>query len=153
MDGNPLSKLADIDLPPAPDWQPFITGAAVGVVAVLLVLGGTIYLWRRRRRASAAPAAPRRALGRFEQLARLWRDKRLDDRETSYRLAALLRLSLAVEQLDERCPAVLVRHREQWDATVALLQRLRYQRSPSARLREEDFQHIRQWLETAARQP
>ncbi len=151
MVDDPLAKLADIELPAPPHWQPLLIGIAAALTAIILAAGLGLHLWRRQRRDAASPA--RRALAQVDALLGKWRSGQLGDREASYRLAALLRMGLGLEQLDVHCPATLSRDRQQWGLTVAALQRLRYEATPAAKLREEEFARIRTWIAAAAAQP
>lgn len=146
MGDDPLSRLADIDLPTPPDWQPLTT--ALGAAAVLAAAVGWLMwrLWRRhgQRRTESPPG--RRAVDRVDAVRGRWEAGEIDDREASYRLASALRLGLGLDQLDARCPPGLAGEETQWGGTVAALGRLRYEPSSAARLRPEDFARIRQWL-------
>lgn len=151
MGDDPLSRLADIDLPGPPDWQPVLTALGAAVVLAPAMVWVTWHLWRRVPRRGAAPAAER-AAARLDALRRRWEGGEIDDREASYRLAALLRLGLGMDQLDGHCPPALTADRTQWAKTVAALGRLRYEPSPAARLQAEDFARIKTWV-TAAGAP
>lgn len=151
MGSDPLSRLADIDLPAPPDWQPLLL--AVGLTVVLLPLSLWLgrrlwHRWRERRMSAA-----QQALREIDPLLCHWQRREIDDREAGYRLAALLRLGLGMDQVDEHCPPPLSRHRAQWGETIGTLQRVRYQATPSSRLRPEDFMRVRQWLTAAGRPP
>lgn len=149
--GDPLKRLADIDLPAPPHWQPVLAGLAAA--AVLIPAFGWLAwrAWRRRGGPRTGPSAPRRAAARIDAARRCWEDGEIDDREASYRLACALRLGLGMDQLEGRCPPALAAHRTQWNTTVAALARLRYEPAPAARLRAEDFARIKDWLERAGR--
>ena len=149
MGDDPLTRLADIELPAAPDWQPLMLTTAL---AVLLVVATGWWLWRMVRR-SRAGTAPRRSAGaHVDTLLQHWQSASMDDREASYHLANTQRLGLGLDQLDSRCPAALAGCEDQWQATLALLQRLRYQRAPNAQLSSDDFLRIRQWVTLAQQQ-
>lgn len=151
MGDDPLARLADIELPAPPHWQPWITGMAVAVTVIAVASGLGIYLWRRRREKAVSPTQG--ALAQIDALLSDWRGGRLDDREASYRLAALLRLGLGLEQLDVHCPATLAGDKQQWGRTVAALQRLRYEQAPAVTLQEEEFARIKAWIATSANPP
>ncbi|MFQ5489026.1 MAG: hypothetical protein ACE5ET_11360, partial [Gammaproteobacteria bacterium] len=86
-----LQRLADIEPPPAPDWHPLLLASGVLLLLALLTLA-----WHLAHR----PLTPRRAaLKRLRHLERRWRQDRCNERETAYRLAAILRLGLGLEQL------------------------------------------------------
>ncbi len=130
-----LQRLADIAPPPAPDWRPLLL--AGGVLLALLLLTLAWYLARR-------PQTPRRAaLKRLRLLERQWRQGRCNERETAYRLAAILRLGLGLEQLQAAPEA---RHEGEWRQFVAQLDELRYQAQPRRRLSSELFNKARRWL-------
>jgi len=148
MGDDPLTRLADIELPAPPHWQPLLTGIAAALVAFALALWLGLRLWRRYRADTASP--PQRALAQIDGLLGDWRHGHIDDREASYRLAALLRLGLGLEQLDVHCPAALSRDKLQWGHTVAALQHLRYEATPAMRLHEEEFVRVKEWISAAA---
>ncbi len=100
---RPISRLADIELPGPPDWQPVLTALGAAVVLAPAIVWLTWHLWRRVHRRGAAPAAAR-AAARLDALRRRWEGGEMDDREASYRLAALLRLGLGLDQLDGTAP-------------------------------------------------
>lgn len=151
MGDDPLARLADIELPAPPHWQPWITGMAAAVTVIAAVAGLGIYLWRRRGTTSISPR--QQTLTQIDGLLQAWRRAQLDDREASYRLAALLRLGLGLEQLDVHCPAALSHDKQQWGRTVTALQRLRYEQTPAAPLQEEEFARVKAWIATASRPP
>lgn len=151
MGDDPLARLADIELPAPPHWQPWITGMAAALTVIAVVSGLGAYLWRRQRAATVSPQ--RQALSQLDALLNDWRSGRLDDREASYRLAALLRLGLGLDQLGVHCPAALADDKQQWGRTVTALQRLRYEKAPNTPLQEEEFAHVKAWIAAATRPP
>lgn len=152
MGNDPLSRLADIDLPAPPDWQPWLLGAGAVLVLTPPALWLGWRLWRRLTRRRASRIAPRLAAAQIDGLLHRWREGGIDDREAGYRLAAVLRLGLGMDQLDERCPTALAAYRGQWAETVAALSRLRYRATPAGGLRTDDFLRIKGWL-TASSDP
>ena len=151
MVDDPLDKLADIELPAPPHWQPLLTGIAAALVIIASAAWLGLRLWRRHRTAAMSPT--QRALAHIDALLGEWQRGLMDDREASYRLAALLRLGLGLAQLDVHCPTPLSRDKLQWSRTVAALQRLRYEAAPAVRLEEEEFARIKAWIAAAAAQP
>lgn len=144
MGGNPLNRLADIDLPAPPDWQPLLTalGAAIVLAAALAWLA-----WRLWRHPGAPP--PRQAAAQIDAVRRRWETGQIDDREASYRLASAIRLGLGMDQLDEHCPPALAAQAAQWRTIMTRLTALRYEPRPAARLRAEDFADLKTWLSAA----
>lgn len=137
-----VTAMADIALPPAPDWRPIIAVAAL--VVLTLALAGWVALRRRARRAPAPDQAE--AVARLDRLRQAWLDRELDEREAGYRLATLLRLGLGLHQLRPEGPPPACGDTREWADTVALLQRLRYRRHPDTALSREVFERARRWL-------
>lgn len=130
-----LQRLADIEPPPAPDWHPLLLTGAIFLVLALLPL-----VWRFARR---TPAPRRTALQRLRQLERQWRQGCCSERETAYRLAAILRLGLELESL--RTTSEPARGRE-WQQFIEQLDELRYRPQSTGRLSTELFHKARRWL-------
>ncbi len=130
-----LQRLADIEPPPAPDWQPtLLTGGALFLVLALLLVA-----WRLARR----PQSPQRtALQRLQYLERQWQQGRCSERETAYRLAAILRLGLGLASLQTTPDP---RHGREWQQLIQQLDELRYQPQPP-RLTATLFHSARRWL-------
>lgn len=143
MNGDGIvTAMADIALPPAPDWRPFLA------VAALVVLGFALAGWlalRRRARRGLAPVQAE-AVTRLDRLRQAWLDRELDEREVAYRLATLLRLGLGVPQLQPDGPPPACANSREWADTVALLQHLRYRRHPDTGLSRAIFERARRWL-------
>ncbi len=152
-DTGTLSRLADIELPAAPDWQPFIIAAAV-IIAITLILTAAWLAWRSRKhstgnRQTATPIAT--AQTRLEQIRMDWQAGKMDDREAAYRLATLLRLGLGLPQLTSECPAHLAANQTAWRDMLHLFEQLRYQQAPQVTLTLEVFQRAKNWLASAGR--
>lgn len=135
-------QLAGIELPPEPNWWPLIWTVA-GLVTVLLTIG--LLIWRKNKvssRKTLADEAPQR----LKQIRQQWQSGELDQRNTAYQLATLLRLGLGLKQLDHNTPEQLADQQQQWQTTIKQLQQLRYQPDSNARLNEETFTTIHHWL-------
>lgn len=147
-DAETLSRLADIELPAAPNWQPLvITVAVIATLTAILIAARLVWRSRRRRaddRQTATPLAM--AQTRLEQTRRNWQAGEIDDREAAYRLATLLRLGLGLPQLPHEHPAHIPVAPSEWREITQLLERLRYQQSSQERLSPEMFQHLGRWL-------
>lgn len=140
------ARLADIELPPQPDWWPLI-GTLAAVTGLALFLG----LWWWRRAPTARLAATPEAIRRLDQLQRDWQGGALETREAAYQLATLLRLGLGLRQLGPQPPPHLAEEQPQWQGTLKLLEQLRYRPASPARLTEQTFAQVRAWLEQGAR--
>ena len=154
-------QLADVELPPAPDWQPLTIAAAV-VIAAILLAAIVIRLRSRRKNSNNASDTRREALHQLQLLQQQWQQNEVDDRDTAYRLATLLRLGLELNQLTDTPPPALANKQQQWQERVRLLTRLRYQHNDKQQhskeprhsgLRRNDdelsaeiFSQIEQWL-------
>ncbi len=152
-DTGTLSRLADIELPAAPDWQPLIIAAAF-IIAITVILTAAWLVWRSRKRntdnrQTATPLAT--AQTRLEQTRMDWQAGKMDDREAAYRLATLLRLGLGLPQLTPECPSHLATDQAAWRDTLCLFEQLRYQQTPQATLTLEVFQRAKNWLANVER--
>ena len=129
-----LQRLADIEPPPPPAGHPLLFSAGLA-----LILLGLLWIGRRMRR----PLPPRRAaLRRLRQLERQWREGQWNDRETAYRLAAILRLGL------EDGPSCASRAQE-WQHLMTQLAALRYPSTPRGAVSEALFHSARRCLQQA----
>ncbi|MEQ6340796.1 MAG: DUF4381 family protein [Gammaproteobacteria bacterium] len=147
-DTGTLSRLADIELPAAPDWQPFIIAAAA-IVAITAILIAAWLAWRSRKRRAGnrQPATPlATAQTRLEQTRMEWQAGKMVDREAAYQLATLLRLGLGLPQLTPECPAHFSADQTAWRDTLHLFEQLRYQQAPQVTLTLEVFQRAKNWL-------
>ncbi|MDX1251477.1 MAG: DUF4381 family protein [Gammaproteobacteria bacterium] len=147
-DAETLNRLADIELPAAPDWQPLVIAVAViATLTVILIAARLVWRARRRRaddRQTATPLAM--AQTRLEQTRRDWQVGEIDDREAAYQLATLLRLGLGLPQLPHEYPAHIPVAPSEWQEITQLLERLRYQQTSQERLSPEMFQLLGRWL-------
>jgi len=139
-----LSRLADVELPPAPDWTP--TWFALGGVVVFGALTIAFFVRRRhrreQRRATSVPGAEAQA--RVDALHDAWSRGEIAPRTAAYRLAAVLRLALGLRQLDAHSPPSGIEARE-WAVTLERLRASRYERHPIA-LETELFTRIASWI-------
>lgn len=141
-----LNRLADIDLPAAPDWQPWIIAAAMIVLVLALVVAGW-YVRHHRARGLASTMIARSAMAqqRVEQVRAGWLSGTISDREAAYRLATLLRLGLGLPQLTPDRPPVAA-EQSVWRETIHLFEQLRYQPTARQSLSPEVFQRVEHWL-------
>ncbi|MFZ5593640.1 MAG: DUF4381 family protein [Pseudomonadota bacterium] len=146
-DTETLSRLADIELPAAPDWQPLVIAAAIITLIVILIAARLV--WRSRKRGGGDRQTVTHlvmAQARLEQTHRDWQTGKIDDREAAYRLATLLRLGLGLSQLPHERPAHIPVASSEWREITQLLERLRYQQTSQERLSPEIFQRLGCWL-------
>jgi len=133
-DTDIIAQLADIQPPPAPESGTWI---AV-IVTALAVTMALIYLYRYRLRDRPAQPVSQNvrvaALERLDQLEQEWLDGQVDDRQTAFLLATLLRLGLDQAQWPSTVDTT-IEDRALWDT----LSKLRYERTPSAALKQEVF--------------
>ncbi len=142
-------QLADVELPPAPDWQPLIVAAIVVVIALLLAVA-VIYLHSRRKHSGNGSDATREALHQLQQLQLEWQQQKVDDHDAAYRLATLLRLGLELNQLSETPPPSLTDQKTQWQMLLQQLAQLRYTATNSHQpLTTDAFSQVEQWLKQA----
>lgn len=147
-DAETLSRLADIELPAAPDWQPLVIAAAA-IITLMVILIAARLVWRSRKRRggdrqTATPLVMAQA--RLEQTRRDWQAGAIDDREAAYRLATLLRLGFGLPQLLHERPAHPPVAPSEWREITQLLERLRYQQTSQEHLSPEMFQRLGCWL-------
>lgn len=153
MNPEPISQLADVDLPLPPQWMPWL------VALISLVMIGIFLVWlalrlaRTPRQAGAEhtiAANPEQAL---EQLLSQWHRNEISAREMAYRLATLLRLGLQLPQLESRPPGCIASHRERWPKLIRDLSAMRYQSVANRELHPEVLPLIRTWLREARARP
>jgi len=140
-------QLAGIELPPEANWWPLIW-TVTGLVITLTIIG--LIIWKKNQVHSSKNLADQ-APQRLKQIQQQWQSGELDQRNTAYQLATLLRLGLGLKQLDQHTPAQLADQQIEWQATIQRLQMLRYQADSRARLDEETFTIIQGWLKMAAK--
>jgi hypothetical protein len=138
-----LARLADVELPPAPDWRPYVIAAAALVV---LALAATALLLLLRRRAVSRRRVPPPfdARQRVVELQQAYVRGEVTERDAAYRLATILRLGLGLSQLEESAPPAQV-DREHWARILRRLAHARYTRQtrpPDS----EDFAAVIDWL-------
>ena len=141
-------QIADVELPPQPDWQPLVTTIIVVTIAVVLA-ALVIRLRSRRKGPNKISDTKREAIYQLQKLHRQWQAHEVDDHDAAYRLATLLRLGLELSQLTDTPPSKLQIEQNQWRDTIQLLTRLRYQQSgteKSVNLSSETFIQIEEWL-------
>lgn len=137
-----LQGMADIDLPPAPDWQPWL----LTLIALIMLAASALLLWRRRRKAVPLPAvgdhcAEHSAIEVLRALRQRWRGGDIDTRETAYRIATVLRRGLMLRRLQPQAPPATVSAAE-WQALLAHLAALRYRPQCNAAIDETLFARI-----------
>lgn len=154
-----LATLADIELPAPPAYGsiPSASGTLLVLTGLLVLAAALGVAWRIRRRGrrpGAAPVAPetpdRQALIRLETLRAAWEGGRLDDRETGFRLCALLRIGLGLAQLRPTEPPASA-DRAQWRQVIDTLQAVRYP-ADHTRMTAAVFEQAGDWLAQAARE-
>lgn len=145
-----LQKLADVIPPAAPaDTAGGWLGAAVAAVILAAVAGA--WRWRRQRAARPAHLAPRLAAQtQLQNLRAQWQAKTIDDRDAAYRLAALLRLGLALPHLPEAPPPAAADDVALWRETLRQLRELRYTAGGAPPLSASLFDHAQRWLAAEA---
>ncbi len=147
----PLQQLADIELPPAPQWQSVFTVTGL----ITLVVGAIMWrIWlaiKNRRQATTNRVSHRadNPLDKLEEIRQYWKDGQIDARETAYRLAALIRVALGLPQLTANCPDVVTTSRDHWPKTIDILTRARYRPVSDIQLSPATFDRIRYWLDDA----
>ena len=152
-----LNALADIEGPTPPDWQPVITGTLI--IAALLI--GAI-IWLLRKQKNTPPPAPDKrnrdshpiSLAtinqRIDQLHKSWAQGQLDDRETSYQLAALIRHGLQLNQYSQATNSRI--NLNEWQPILQTMTALRYQPQSTVALNQTTFATIKTWLNHSASQ-
>ena len=148
-EGVALSQLADILPPPVPSGPNWMLLAQIGIVCLITAL---ILVWFIKKRFSRrAVSSAREAVQRLATLREAWRSHTISDREAAYRLAALLRLGLALPQLNARKRPAFVQDETLWRETLDQLHTLRYRNQPVVALSAECFEHTERWLLAAQR--
>jgi len=146
-----LNKMADIELPAPPDWQPFIIVAAgVMLLIVLAVVLIARRIYKNNKTGTAESGIGRLGKKVLDEIEDQWSAGRIDDREASYRLATLLRLGLGLPQLNLACPSGLIDDTHTWEQTIQLFHQLRYRKITASRLSTDDFRNVRIWLTLTA---
>lgn len=149
MNPEPISQLADVELPLPPDWTPWLAAGT----AMLCI--GAILFWlalrmvrtpQRGLRQQDIATSPEQEL---ERLLSQWHGNQLSAREMAYRVATLLRLGLELPQLDAQPPACIVSYRERWPELIRSLAAMRYQPTPPGSLHSDMVVVVRTWLQEA----
>lgn len=139
-----LSKMADIELPAPPDWQPVL----FVIITLTLLLAAGLIVWRsiRHNKTPTSHANIKQSDEVLEELRQQWSAGHITDREASYRLSTLLRLSLGLPQLSTACPANITNDAAVWEKTIRHLHYLRYGKTVQEKLSSEDFNNAGKWL-------
>ena len=149
-EGVALSQLADILPPPAPggpDWMLLILAGVVCIVAA------AVLIWFRKKHHSQRINLPaREARRRLVTLRSAWQSHTISDREAAYRLATLLRLGLALPQLNPQLRPNAVGDDASWRETLLQLHALRYRDQAELSLSSQCFERAARWLRAAQRQ-
>ncbi len=145
-----LNRLADIELPAPPDWQPLLITSGI-ITACLLAIVTWLYIRRRK-----TPHADNKVTGyaspaltaqiKLQQLINNWQSHAISEREAAYQLTTLLRLGMNLPQFTPDCPAHLASEQQAWHETAMICTSLRYQKTSTIRLSLEIFQRAEQWL-------
>lgn len=144
-----LQKLADVIPPAAPDDTAGWLGATA--VAAIVATAAGAWLWRRKRPARPVDLSPR--LAAQTQLLHLrahWEAKSIGDRDAAYRLAAILRLGLALPHLPDAPPPAAADEAALWRETLRQLRELRYTATGAPPLSASLFDHAQRWLAAEA---
>ena len=149
-EGVALSRLADILPPPAPGGPNWMLLSIVAIFC-LVSMAALVWFWQRHRSQQKNLPA-REARRRLAALRNAWQSHTLSDRETAYHLATLLRLGLALPQLNAQDRPNMVEDDAAWRETLEQLHALRYRAQPGSSLSSQCFEHAARWLAAAQRQ-
>ncbi len=139
-----LIRMADIEVPPPPDWAPVLLyGMLIILLLVLAIAIALAWWWRKTARAQQRPVTQQElsAQHKLEMLQAQWQSGSLPDREAAYRLATILRLGLGLSQLTANCPKHLCHNKKAWLSAIAFLDNIRYQKQTTAPITLELFEH------------
>lgn len=143
-----LATLADIILPPPPDWHSFWLITAIMLAVLALVIAALYFYVRKSRlRQRAAPSSP---LNELATLEKQWRDGVLPTRETAYRLATLLRVGMGIPQLTRHPPLAFASQDSRWETLIRALEHIRYAPHNST-FDTQWFDWTREWLDSLER--
>ncbi len=142
-----LAALADIEIPAPP--APATPLLALSVLILILAAAALWLLLSRRRKPPQTPTPhpstlADEALRRLDALHEEWRAGKTEDRETAYRLCALLRIGMTLHRLDPALPPACAPAAE-WSACLHALRRPRYSAHGGA-IDAAVFESIRHWL-------
>lgn len=144
-----LQKLADVIPPAAPDDTTWWLG--VSAVVVIVATAAAAVLWWRKWPARAVALSPHiAAQTQLQQLRTSWEAKTIGDRDAAYRLAAILRLGLALPQLSDAPPLAAADDAALWRETLRQLRELRYTAASAAPMSAAIFDHAHRWLAAEA---
>ena len=135
-------QLADIELPPEPNWWPLIWI----VLGFLLIQTLFTVIMFKKRRSAANKTLPDDAQQRLQQIQQQWQHDELNSRDAAYQLATALRLGLGLKQLKQTPPEFLSDQKTQWQNVIKQLQQLRYENHCDASLDDDIFSAIQRWL-------
>lgn len=143
-----LATLADILLPPPPDWHSFWLFTAITLAVLALVIAALfLYIRKSRLRTRAASNSPLHELANIEKQ---WRDGVLPTRETAYRLATVLRVGMGIQQLTRQPPVAFASQSSRWETLIRALEQIRYAPHNST-LDTQWFDWTREWLASLER--
>ena len=135
-------QLADIELPPEPNWWPLIW------IALIFLLIQTLFtvIMLKKRKSAAHKAQPDKAQQRLQKIQQQWKNGELNAHDTAYQLATVLRLGLGLKQLKQTPPEFLSDQKTQWQSVIKKLQQLRYKNKCNVTLDDDIFSSIQRWL-------
>lgn len=136
-------KMADIEMPPAVDWQPLII--TVAIMLTLSILAFVIYR-ANKHQVRQENQIGKQALSELNKLQQQWQQKTINDQNTAYRLCALLRLGLQQQQITTTPPQQLAKYAQQWRTTIKQLEQLRYTPKAQHCISTKTFEQIQHWL-------
>jgi hypothetical protein len=134
-----LQGLVDIEPPPPPPSGPAIGPIAIGIPLVLAVA----LLWVQRH------SARTRALRELRQLRRLHTGRKIAQRDTAFRLTAILRLGLSTSRIlpDRLPPGCSINSHDRWKNFAEELRHARFsQASATARELDTLIAEAKHWL-------
>ncbi|MFQ5469919.1 MAG: hypothetical protein ACE5EH_06370 [Gammaproteobacteria bacterium] len=156
LDNNPelLHRLADIEMPTAPDLPGLFLSV---VIAGAFTTCALVYWFMRKRKIRRSPqkhnyCTYEEAISRLDDIHHQWKSGSLNQRDTAFQIATLLRLAFNLPQLYSAQPHILNNLQVEWQSTINCLSSLRYPKKPCTTLSESIFTDIREWLEKAEHQ-
>ena len=147
-----LSQLADIELPTS---EPSTASTIWLLTGAFIILAFVAYVFWRKHQAPQYNGDSAIAVEKLSQLHHQWRDGSISNRETAYRLCAILRLGLNLKQLTLTPPEHLKNHQTQWQTCIKQLQNMRYEHGnthstcstcSTCSISEDMFTLSRSWL-------
>ena len=149
-EGVALSQLADILPPSVPSGSDWMLLIIAGFICLVVIVALLWFAKKRYSRRSDLPA--REALRKLAALRAAWQARSISDREAAYRLAALLRLGLALPQLTPQLHSAAMDNEQSWHETLAQLNALRYRDHIQSTLSPQCFDRAERWLAAAQRE-